>query len=123
MSVSVSPGGTDILAGGKGGTALLQSIEIESKSHELDGSFLVPLSETPASFFLRDGEAIVTGSSNDRSVALWSLDTGQEQLRLHEKGVAALLSFAAPSLEDSRLLSGEWDGTIVVSSLVSGEED
>ena len=67
--------------------------------------------------FSRDGCKVVTGAS-DRTTRVWSVETGEEGLRL--AGFNRTVSFAA--FKDGRILTGCWDGRISMWNDASGEE-
>jgi WD40 repeat protein len=66
-----------------------------------------------------DGKRVISGS-HDKTVKVWNLETGEEQLTL--TGHSSLVLAVAVTADGTRVISGSSDNTVKVWNLETGEE-
>jgi WD40 repeat protein len=66
-----------------------------------------------------DGKRVISGS-NDKTVKVWNLETGEEQLTL--SGHSSWVQAVAVTADGKRVISGSNDNTVKVWNLETGEE-
>ncbi|MFM6108296.1 MAG: WD40 repeat domain-containing protein, partial [Sphaerospermopsis kisseleviana] len=66
-----------------------------------------------------DNQRVISGS-DDNTVKVWNLQTGEEQFTL--EGHSSWVNAVAVTADNQRVISGSWDNTVKVWNLQTGEE-
>lgn len=116
MSVTFSDDGTLQVASAD----IDYAVRIRNSALDDSGHLLTGHNAVVTSFaFSLDGHFLATGSE-DRTVRIWSLETGREKLTL--RGHLNHINGLAFSPDGQRVVSTSWDGTIKFWDVVTGRE-